>query len=132
MFNIRRAGSSVCVTCVAGAVLVEQRGGVTLRPGRQVSYADRGLGAAVEVDPSRVTAWQEGILLFHDEPLGRVVDEVNRYWPGRIIVADADLGRRLVTARFKLGHLDDAITQIQLVFRASVTRLPGGIVVLSS
>jgi transmembrane sensor len=132
-FNIRRTGSSVCVTCLTGAVLVEQRGQpVTLRQRQQVSYADQGLGPSVEVDPAGVTAWQEGILVFHDEPLGRVIEEVNRYWPGRIIVTNADLGRRLVTARFKLDHLDDAIAQIQLVFRAKVTRLPAGVVVLSS
>lgn len=132
-FNMRRSGSSVCVTCVTGAVLVEQRGHpVTLQQRQQVSYADEGMGPAVEVDPAGVMAWQEGILVFHDEPLGRVIEEVNRYWPGRIIVANANLGKRLVTARFKLDHLEDAITQIQLVFRANVTRLPGGVVVLSS
>lgn len=132
-FNMRRSGSSVCVTCVTGAVLVEQRGRpVTLQQRQQVSYADEGMGPAVEVDPAGVMAWQEGILVFHDQPLGRVIEEVNRYWPGRIIVANANLGKRLVTARFKLDHLEDAITQIQLVFRANVTRLPGGVVVLSS
>jgi transmembrane sensor len=132
-FNMRRSGSSVCVTCVTGAVLVEQRARpVTLRQRQQVSYTDEGLGAAVEVDPVGVTAWQEGILVFHEEPLGRVIEEVNRYWSGRIIVANVNLGKRLVTARFKLDHLEDAITQMQLVFRANVTRLPGGLVVLSS
>jgi transmembrane sensor len=132
-FNMRRNGSAVCVTCVSGTVVVEQRGRpVTLSQRQQVSYTDDGLGPALEVDPAGVTAWQQGILAFHDEPLGRVVDEINRYWPGRIIVANANLGKRLVTARFKLDHLDDAITQIQLVFHANVTRLPGGVVVLSS
>jgi transmembrane sensor len=132
-FNMRRSGSSVCVTCATGTVLVEQRGQpVTLRQRQQVSYTDEGLGSAVEVDPAGVMAWQEGILVFHDEPLGRVIEEVNRYWPGRIIVANATLGKRLVTARFKIDHIEDAITQIKLVFGATVTRLPGGVVVLSS
>jgi transmembrane sensor len=132
-FNMRRNASLVCITCVTGAVLVEHRGRpATLQQSQQVSYTDEGLGPAVEVDPVGVTAWQQGILVFHDEPLGRVIEEVNRYWPGRIIVANANLGKRLVTARFKLDHLDDAITQIQLVFHANVTRLPGGMVVLSS
>ena len=130
---MRRNGSSVCVTCVNGAVLVEQGGSpVTLSQGQQVSYAEAGLGVATEIDPALVTAWQNGILNFHNEPLGRVIAEVNRYWPGRIIVTNADLERRLVTARFKLDRLDDAITQIQLVFRAKVVRLPGGVVVLSA
>jgi transmembrane sensor len=132
-FNMRRDGSSVCVTCVNGTVVVEQRGRpVTLSQRQQVSYTDEGLGPAVQIDPAGVTAWQQGILIFHDEPLGQVIEEINRYWPGRIIVANAHLGKRLVSARFKLDRLDDAITQIQLVFHANVTRLPGGVVVLSS
>jgi transmembrane sensor len=132
-FNMRRSGASVCVTCVTGVVLVEYRGRpVRLQQRQQVSYSDEGMGTPVEVDPVGVTAWQDGILVFHDEPLGRVIEEVNRYWPGRIIVANANLGERLVTARFKLDHLEDVITQIKLVFHANVTRLPGGVVVLSS
>jgi transmembrane sensor len=130
---MRHTESSVCVTCVTGAVLVQQRGQmVTLQQKQQVSYTDQSLGTAVEVDPVGVTAWQQQILVFHDEPLGRVIDEVNRYWHGRIIVANAGLGRRLVTARFKLDHLDEAITQIELVFGANVVRLPGGIVILNT
>ncbi len=130
-FNMRAAESSVCVTCVAGEILVKLRGqAVTLRQREQVTYTDRELRAIVEVDPAGVTSWQQGVLIFHDEPLDRVVEEVNRYWTGRIIVANADLAKRLVTARVKLDHLDDAITQIGLVFHANVTRLPGGIVVL--
>jgi transmembrane sensor len=133
-FNMRCNGSSVRVTCIAGAIQVEQRGRPVSRllKGQQVVYTDQGLTSAAEVDPAAVTAWQDGILVFHDEPLGRVIEEINRYWPGRIIVSNAGLGKRLVTARFKLDHLEDAITQIQLVFGANVTRLPGGVVVLSS
>ncbi len=133
IFNMRRNGSSVCVTCVAGSVLVEQGGhGVTILQRQQVSYTDQGLGAAIEIDPADVTAWQKGVLVFHDEPLGRVIEEVNRYWPGWIVVTNEILRNRLVTARFKLDRLEDVITQVRLVFHANVTRLPGGIVVLSS
>ena len=40
-------------------------------------------------------------------------------WREMLVPVEA-LGRRLVTACFKLDHLDDAIIQVQLVFRADV------------
>ena len=77
----------------------------SILPRQQVSYTDESLGAAVEIDPTYVTAWQKGILVFHDEPLGRVIEEVNRYWSGWIVVTNENLKSHLVTARFKLNHL---------------------------
>jgi transmembrane sensor len=132
-FNMRYSASSVGVTCLAGAVQVEQRGrAVSVQQRQQVSYSERGLGEAIVVDPDRVTAWRNGVLVFHNVPLTDVIEEVNRYRPGRIIIVDARLGRRLVTARFKLDRLQEVITQVQEVFGASVTTLPGGIVVMRS
>jgi transmembrane sensor len=71
------------------------------------------------------------MLVFHDRPIAEVIDEVNRYRPGRILLLNATLGRRLVTARFELAQLDDVILQMNQVFGARITELPGGIVLLS-
>lgn len=132
-FNMRCSGSSVCVTCLSGEVHVEQRGrSVTVQPRQQVSYTAEGLGEAVAVDPAGVITWRDGVLVFHNVPLADVIDEVNRYRPGRIIIVNSSLGRRLVTARFKLDRLQEVITQVQQVFGASTIRLPGGIVLLKS
>ena len=56
-----------------------------------------------------MTAWQQGLLIFRDVPLARVIDEVNRYRPGRIIVVDPRLGRREVVADFRLDRLDAVV-----------------------
>jgi transmembrane sensor len=132
-FNMRCGAASVDVTCLAGTVQVEQRGQiVTVQEGQQVSYTESGLGEAVTVDPAGVTAWRNGALVFHNVPLTNVIEEVNRYRPGRILIVDGRLGRRLVTARFKLDRLSEVITEVQEVFGASVTRLPGEIILLRS
>lgn len=132
-FNVRYSGGVVCITCVAGTVQVARRAqSVTAQPRQQVSYTNRGLGEAVTVDPAGVTAWRQGVLAFHDVPLDEVIEEVNRYRRGRILVMDAGLGRRRVTARFKLDRLQDAVTLVREVFGARVTSLPGGILLLTS
>ncbi|GGF18428.1 sigma factor regulator VreR [Aliidongia dinghuensis] len=130
-FNVRRTGAAVCVTCIDGEVAVEQ-GDQTLRvgPARQVSYGGERLGEIATADPAAVVAWREGMLVFHDTPLAEVIDEVNRYRPGRIVLLDAALGRRLVTARFELARLDTVMGQIRHVFGASIRTLPGGLVLV--
>jgi transmembrane sensor len=131
-FNVRRDGAAVCVTCIKGEVRVAHGArSLALGMGQQVSYTAGATATPVAVDPGVVTAWRDGMLVFHDQPLARVIDEVNRYRAGRIILLNAALGRRLVTARFELGQLDDVIVQMNRVFGAHVTTLPGGIVLLS-
>jgi len=131
-FNARCIDGAVAVACVAGEVEVEQHQRTALvRSGMQVSYSARGLEAPTAVDPDRATAWHSGLLIFDREPLAQVVDEVNRYRPGKIIVTEGTLGSQLVSGTFHRDRLDDVITQFHKAFGARVTTLPGGLVLLS-
>ncbi len=131
-FDMRRGGGLVRVTCLDGAVQIQQAGtGLTLQASEQVSYSDSGISAISTIDPAIVTAWQRGLLIFHDEELSQVVAEVNRYWPGRVIVLDDNLGRRRITARIELARIGEVISYAQSVLGAKVRMLPGGIVLLS-
>lgn len=130
-FDVRVDGAGVCVTCLEGAVEVEHPGSVaTLRPAEQVTYGDGGIGRVVGVDTAVVTAWRSGVLIFRHERLSRVIDEVNRYRPGRIILVDGALGRRRIDASFRLDRIDDVVPQIEHVFGVRATSLPGGVVLL--
>ncbi|UZE50933.1 hypothetical protein ONR75_10085 [Rhodopseudomonas sp. P2A-2r] len=70
-------------------------------------------------------------MIFRDKPLGAVVNEVNRYRPGKIVVMNSELGRRLVNGTFQTDKLDDFVAQVRQLFGADVRSLPGGIVLLS-
>jgi len=131
-FNARCLDGMVSVTCLDGLVDVTQGGNaVRLHKGEQVSYSMSGIEASVAVDPEQVTAWQAGLLIFRDRPLASVVNEVNRYRPGQIIIANADLKRRLVNGTFQLNKLENFVAQVQQLFGVRATSLPGGIVLLS-
>lgn len=131
-FNARCVDGQVSVTCIEGSIAVEQKGrSVRLQPDHQVSYSSRGLSPPVRVDPHEATSWRSGILIFHDRMLLEVVDEVNRYRPGRIVVMNTDLGRRVVNGTFYVGRLDDFIDQVRQLFGARVRLLPGGLTLLS-
>jgi transmembrane sensor len=129
-FNIRQDQGTVCVTCIEGAVEVARlSGAVRLLPGQQVIYDERGLRPVVSTDTDQATAWRAGLLVFHDTPLAHVLDEVNRYRPGKIILTDQRLGRRPFNGIFHLDRLDGVIAQLQKL-GVAVTSLPGGIVLL--
>ncbi|HEY1607912.1 MAG TPA: hypothetical protein VGG24_01475 [Paraburkholderia sp.] len=131
-FDIRRFEHEVRVTCLAGAVDLEHpRRRVTLGASQQITYTADSLGSVQSIDPVAVTAWQRGLLIFDNAPLTQVVDEINRYRPGRVILRNAALGANRVQAKFSIHRLDDAITLMHEEYGAHVTVLPGRIVLLS-
>src|SRR5262249_7160695 len=124
---------AVSVSCIAGNLDVSWRGHkASLASEQQVSYSPLdGFGAASPIDLTQTRAWQEGLLIVRDWSVNRLVDEINRYRPGKILGMDSRLGGRMISGTFHLDHLDDFIAQAQSLFGANVRWLPGGIVLLS-
>lgn len=128
-FNIRLFGQEVCVTCLAGRLRVAQAGNdAELAAGQQLRYRPEHFGIARAVAKSDVSAWRQRLLVFKQSTLAEVVDEVNRYRPGKLILNGDALKHARVQASFSLDRLDDVIALIQDAYGARVTRLPGGIV----
>jgi transmembrane sensor len=132
-FDVRCLDEAVSVSCIDGEVDVTVRGqSISIAKARQVSYsATAGLGSASAVDLEQARAWQNGLLVVRDWSVNRLVEEINRYRPGKILIMDADLGKRMISGTFYLDHLDDFVAQAQGLFGATVRTLPGGIVLLS-
>lgn len=131
-FNLRRDGDAVRVTCLEGSVQVECRNDVaTLHAGQQLAYTTKSFGPPAPVDPTQVIGWSKGLLIFHDEPLARVLGEINRYWRGRIVLFNSDLGQRRVTIRIELARIEEVISYVRIVMGAHLLTLPGGVVVVT-
>ena len=131
-FNVRHTDDAVCVTCLAGAVdVVWQHRRQTLDAGQQLVYDARGVQAATVAEPGDVSAWRTGALSFAGKPLAEVVAEINRYRPGRVLLRNPELGRRLVRMRFSIAQMDGALAMIRDLTGANMISLPGGIVLLS-
>jgi transmembrane sensor len=130
-FNMRKDGQSVSVTCIDGNVQVRYPAGTAaIHDGQQIIYGERGLGDVVAIDPEVITAWQRGLLIFRRVSLAHVIEEVNRYRPGRIVLLDAKLGERQVVANFRLDRIDDAIDFMSKAMNIRTRSLPGGIVLV--
>ncbi|MBB3771272.1 transmembrane sensor [Angulomicrobium tetraedrale] len=117
-FVIEQAGEGADVLAVEHDVEVALKdratgNGVVLSPGQEVRYAaGRGIGEVRTRDIETATAWRRGMLVFSDTPLRHVVETLNRYRRGRIVILDDDLARRRVSGVFATNDLGDAIETI--------------------
>ncbi|TNC12014.1 DUF4880 domain-containing protein [Methylobacterium terricola] len=114
----------VTVSCLAGEA--EVRSGRETAPTllRAGDGIEAGQGASVvrrKVDDT-AAAWRRGLLVFRDTPLAAVVDDLNRYRPGRIVVAGTAAARR-VTGVFHLDRPNEALASIRTALGLSEYRL---------
>ncbi len=129
--NIRLDGAHASVTCLDGEISVDCGGRhILLHRGQQVTYGGEILTEPASIDPAMVTAWSRGMLIFRNEPLERVVAEINRYRPGKLVLVDRKLATRRIEASFRLDRVDEVITLVREVYGARITQLPGGLVLL--
>ncbi|BCA56625.1 Protein FecR, ferric citrate sensor [Nitrospira sp. KM1] len=116
-FSIRTWPGRTTVTVTEGVVTVgtdAESDTVQVRAGEEVSYGGQGMGAIVKADPMRSLAWQRGQLVFTMEPLSAVIEELNRYHSGAIMVVNPSLKTRMVSGVFAT---DDPVRVISAVTR---------------
>ncbi|VVE90713.1 FecR family protein [Pandoraea bronchicola] len=129
--EVRNVAQKVCVTCIDGvADVVHTAGRVQLHARQQLVYDERALQSLVNVGDGEMPAWRDGYLRFAEVPLGDVIDEINRYRPGKVVLMNDGLAARPVTGRFAIRSLDVALGQIEHSLQLSAHTLPGGIVLL--
>ena len=73
---------------------------VEVPAGQQVRVAGGRMGQAIKVDAAVALAWRHGLIILDQAPLGRVVDELERMQPGRVIITDSSLRRLTFSACF--------------------------------
>lgn len=84
----------------------------------------------VPADLVQVTGWRRGQLVFDLKPLGDVVEEVDRYWPGRILVLSPDLRRHRVSGVFKTGDPDAVVHALETTFQMKSLKVAGLLIIL--
>jgi transmembrane sensor len=82
-----------------------------LEEGDSVRYGAAGI-TPQQVDLQRATSWQRGLLVFDRVPLAQVVEQLNRYRSGHILIANDELARREVSGVFRLNDLDNALSTL--------------------
>ena len=106
-FNLRYVDGEARLCCLSGTVRLTHAQGV-FDLGAQRSCATTGEAQPpAPVDTDRVVAWRQGWLVFDQQPLSQVVDELNRYRRGHLVLMN-EQRKRLVQARISLAQIADA------------------------
>lgn len=133
-FSVKLDDSEDNVVLSRGVVEVANRAQpqehALLSPGEMVSVTATSISPVKKIDAERSLAWVEGRIRFDDQPFGEVLNDLRRYYPGRIFVANSAIERVSVSGNYKLDQPLLVIRSLAEAAGGTVTTLPGGIVVL--
>lgn len=130
--SLRCLGGEVRISCLEGAARVSSGGqAAALSARHSVTYDRKRLQAPAPIDLAEEAAWRQGLLVFRDQRLGDVIEEINRYRAGRIVIADPRLRNRRVNGAFHTDRIDQVIEQMKLAYGVRAARLPGDVVVVT-
>lgn len=137
VFLVRRHDDGTTVTVLESRVAVAYGGNsdstreAILAANQQVTYTEgRGLGSLQTVDPRAATAWRRGKLIFVDQTLGDVIDELNRYHLGQILISDDALRNMKVNGVFETRDTVAVVDALETSLALSSTRLTDLLILL--
>lgn len=129
-FAVDRFADSVEVVVVEHEVAVAvadpngQSTTVVLSPGQSVRYAADGIATPRAANLDQALAWRRDRLVFDHVPLADVVDELNRYRRGKIVIGSSGLAQRQVSGVFDAVDTDAALATISRELGARTASAP--------
>ena len=106
-FSVELDGQDVNVAVEHGVVAVVAGGrSDILNPGQRVAFNPYDMGRKVPIDTSLISAWRRGLYVADSKPLGDVLNDIDEYHPGRIVVTSRTLAARRVNAVVQFDHVD--------------------------
>jgi transmembrane sensor len=116
-FDVYKQNGQITVTVSEGKVKVYREGAtdqaIELTAGLQATLNMYGTGPVLHADARQISAWKNGLLVFNQQPLASVVNELNRYFPGKIMIADPRIRQRIVSGAFDLAHPQDILGALE-------------------
>lgn len=126
-FDINTSDHGTQVTVTEHAVMVASLSGEKkqrLPENNQLSYDGAGeLGPVEAADIAMATAWRQGRIVFDNRPLSAVTDEIARYLPGRILIAQSELAARKISGSLDLTDPQTALESFSEAIGVKVTRI---------
>jgi transmembrane sensor len=138
-FDVRRESDGVTVTVeegtveIAGNVFADKGLPTTWRAeaGYQLTYSSQGRTAMItNVDTSRALQWRGGELAYVWEPLGAVVEDLNRYSDRKVILKDPAIAELRFTGTVFTASVADWAKAVEQVYPVRVVRSANGDIVL--
>ena len=132
-FEVRRQPHGAQVTVLSGRVAVtadEHGQQQILTAGQQVAYADGTAEKMHAVDSEAQLAWRQGWLTYYKTTLADVVEDLRRYYPGRIVLLNDELAARKVSGSFPSKDPQAVLNSLQGVLGFEQHRVLGQLIIL--
>ena len=129
-FEVRRdGGDRVRLTVAEGEVIAS--GGdrrLTLRAGEQVHWLRGRLGDSRRVEVDQVLGWLEGRLVFRDQPLREILQELAPHHPDRVLLLNRELAGRRFSGTLNSRDPRAALDALSHTLPLTVRHLPGVVI----
>lgn len=109
-FEVNRDSRRVQVAVTRGRVrAASDHEAAMLTPGQAARLRSDGSLAVLAFNPATAGRWRDQRATFRDVPLSQVVESLNRYHPGGVILMDPGLADLPVTAAFRFDQMEIAL-----------------------
>lgn len=138
-FDVRREPDGVTVTVeegtveIAGNVFAKNGLPTTWRAeaGYRLTYSSQGRTAMIaSVDTSNALAWRSGELAYVWEPLGAVIEDLNRYSEHKVIIKDPAIAELRFTGTVFTASLIDWVKAVEQAYPVRADSTANGDIVL--
>lgn len=133
-FLVRATDVEDTVVLERGAVEVRRPQGngapVELTPGTMVVATASALGASQKADMTGALAWLDGRTTFHNVPFAKALDELRRYFPGRVVLATTQTPEDVVSGNYRLDDAEAAIRTLAASVGLNASYVPGGVLLI--
>lgn len=132
-FEVRLQAHGAQVTVLSGRVgVTADRDGEQqiLTAGQQVAYGEGTAEKLHSVDSEAQLAWRQGWLTYYKSTLGDVVEDLRRYYPGRIVLLNDELAARKVSGSFPSKDPQAVLNSLQGVLGFEQHQVLGHLIIL--
>jgi transmembrane sensor len=132
-FEVRLQPHGAQVTVLSGRVgVTADRDGEQqiLTAGQQVAYSEGTAQNLHAVDSEAQLAWRQGWLTYYKSTLADVVEDLRRYYPGRIVLLNDELAARKVSGSFPSKDPQAVLSSLQGVMGFEQHQVLGHLIIL--
>lgn len=127
-FAVHRSKFGTMVSVAEGSVDVSDRADagevVMLEAGGRVTSTAANRWAVSRVPGRSVGAWRRNRLVYEEEPIGKLIDDLNRYRDRPIVLADPRLRLLTITANFDASEIEQIPSALQSMFALEAMEMP--------
>jgi transmembrane sensor len=114
----------------SGATVPDDWNQIVLAPGEQLVMSADAAPHLQRINLHRVTAWEQGEVVFKNERLATVIEQMNRYGRRRLVLGDARAARLRISGVFREGDLAGFVSTLSSYLPVRAQDRPDGEVVL--